>query len=668
MITELEKQIADYKQWREQIATAIADYRDWLDLTGSSDAMQDLRLYDMAESVKHDRLVLAFVAEFARGKTETINALFFSDYKTRLLPCDAGRTTMCPTEIFWDPNEEPYVKLLPIETRKSDESLVMLKRTPLAWTKLKLDTSSAESMQQAFHSLVQQKEVTLEEARALGLWDDQDVMMVQAMQTRGKVDVPLWRHALVNFPHPLLKSGLVILDTPGLNTLGTEPELTINIIPNAHAVIFLLATDTGVTKSDMAIWTNYIRDRASKKIAVLNKIDILWDDLKTPQEVDEMIRTQLESTARQLTLKTSDVFAISAQKALLARVRQDAALLAKSGIEKVEKTLADNVIASKHEILKKNILIEAGNIVKASRKTFQQRVADTRAQLEELNNLRGKNRDVVQKLLDKVSSDRRVYEESVRTYTQSNQKVTQMGEGLMEQLSLTSLDRLLDKSREEIGDSWTTHGLNLSIKKLIAQTNDLAESIAHQSVEIKGLADELYQLFHTRHGFEARTPPQLDMLPFQQRMQALVRTTDEFCDDPINVMTEKHFLVRKFFFSLGAQARTIFEHAHHDANLWLKGVVAPLRLQIAEHKAQLDKRTESLMRIHENLDSLQKNITEVEEHYATLQAQNAALHQILLRLVKATQVAEEKKPAKELQAAEPETAGFPDLGMAPLLT
>jgi putative ribosome biogenesis GTPase RsgA len=32
----------------------------------------------------------------------------------------------------------------------------------------------------------------------------------------------------VNFPHPLLKEGLIIVDTPGLNAIGTEPELTLN--------------------------------------------------------------------------------------------------------------------------------------------------------------------------------------------------------------------------------------------------------------------------------------------------------------------------------------------------------------------------------------------------------------------------------------------------------
>lgn len=662
MINYLEQQIGDYRQWREQIAVAIADYREWLDLTGASDAMQDLRLYDMAEAVRHDRLVLAFVAEFARGKTETINALFFSDYKTRLLPCDAGRTTMCPTEIFWDPNEEPYVKLLPIETRKKDESIAILKRTPNAWTKLRLDTSSAEAMQQAFHALVQQKEVSLEEARALGLWNDQDVLMVQAMQSKGKVDVPLWRHALINFPHPLLKSGLVILDTPGLNTLGTEPELTINIIPSAHAVIFLLATDTGVTKSDMTIWTSFIRDRASRKLAVLNKIDILWDDLKSNAEVEAMIQSQIVSTARQLSIPPADVFAISAQKALVAKVREDAELLARSGLGRLEQTLARHLIAGKHAILRKTVLAEVGALVKSSRKTFQQRVLASGAQLHELNALRGKNRDVVQKLLDKVSADRRVYEESVRTYTLSNKKVAQLGEALMQQLSLTRLDQMLDASREEIGDSWTTRGLNRSMKRLIEQTLAMAADITRQGLEIKQLGDELYRLFHTRHGFDPRTPPSLDMDSFNDSMQALLKAADAFCDDPVNVMTEKHFLVRKFFFSLVAEARTAFEAAHHDVHVWLKGLLAPLKLQIAEHKTQLDKRTESLMKIHENLDSLQKNIAEVEAQHAVLQGQGAALDQILLKLVKAAQAGAEPPAGQPVAPVD-----GPDLGMAPLL-
>lgn len=665
MSNTLEQQITDYQQWREQLAGAISDYRDWLELTGASDGMQDLRLYDMAQSVKNDRLVLAFVAEFARGKTETINALFFSDFKSRLLPCDPGRTTMCPTEIFWDGNEEPYVKLLPIETRKRDDGLAYLKTNPGEWTKLRLDTSSAETMKEALHVLVAQKEVSLEEARNLGLWDDQDIGMANTLKNRGTVEVPVWRHALINYPHPLLKSGLVILDTPGLNTLGTEPELTISIIPNAHAVIFLLATDTGVTKSDMEIWTKFIRERTSRKLAILNKIDILWDDMKSEAEINAVIQSQVVATARQLSLPPADVFAISAQKALVARVKDDAELLKRSGIERVEEVLAQSVVATKHDILRKTIVTEAANMVKSSRKTMQQRLAGARAQQAELDSLRGQNRDVVQDMLTKVADDRKLYEESVRTFNDANQRIMQQGEAIMQQLSLTQLDRMLEKSQKKIGDSWTTHGLNQGMKSLIKETGEMAEKISTQAQALSDMGDSLYLLFHTQHGFDQLRPPPLDMAEFRQGMLALQAHADEFCADPLNVMTEKHFLVRKFFYTLVTQVRGQFEKAKHDAGMWLKGLLAPLRLQISEHKAQLDKRTESLMKIHENQASLQKNIDELNTQLAGLQAQSATLDQILLRLMKSAQ---NSGAAPAASPAESTTAGGPTLGVAPLTT
>ena len=665
MSNTLEQQITDYQQWREQLAGAISDYRDWLELTGASDGMQDLRLYDMAQSVKNDRLVLAFVAEFARGKTETINALFFSDFKSRLLPCDPGRTTMCPTEIFWDGNEEPYVKLLPIETRKRDDGLAYLKTNPSEWTKLRLDTSSAETMKEALHVLVAQKEVSLEEARNLGLWDDQDIGMANTLKNRGTVEVPVWRHALINYPHPLLKSGLVILDTPGLNTLGTEPELTISIIPNAHAVIFLLATDTGVTKSDMEIWTKFIRERTSRKLAILNKIDILWDDMKSEAEINAVIQSQVVATARQLSLPPADVFAISAQKALVARVKDDAVLLKRSGIERVEEVLAQSVVATKHDILRKTIVTEAANMVKSSRKTMQQRLVGARAQQAELDALRGQNRDVVQDMLTKVADDRKLYEESVRTFNDANQRIMQQGEAIMQQLSLTQLDRMLEKSQKKIGDSWTTHGLNQGMKSLIKETGEMAEKISAQAQALSDMGESLYLLFHTQHGFDQLRPPSLDMAEFRQGMLALQAHADEFCADPLNVMTEKHFLVRKFFYTLVTQVRGQFEKAKHDAGTWLKGLLAPLRLQISEHKAQLDKRTESLMKIHENQSSLQKNITELEEQLSALQDQSATLDQILLKLMKAAQKSGNQTAAAPAPA---ETAGGPTLGVAPLVS
>ena len=522
MVTNsLQQQITAFQHWREQLSQTIADYRAWLNAAKYANAAQDLRLQEMQETLKKDRLVLAFIAEFSRGKTETINALFFSDFNQRLLPSEAGRTTMCPTEIFWDEYEEPCIKLLPIETRKRDDSLAFLKNKANEWRKIRLDLDSADAMKVALQTMVQQKKVALEEARNLGLWNDADISMQQSLQASGGVDVPVWRHALINFPHPLLKSGLVILDTPGLNTLGSEPELTLSIIPNAHAVIFLLATDTGVTKSDMHIWTEYIRNRASRKLALLNKVDILWDDMKSNAEIDAMIQSQIASTAHQLGLPPFRVLAISAQKALLAKIRKDHVLLARSGIAKVEQLLAESVIGAKREILSVSIVNETSAMLKTSRKLAQQRLLDARAHLAELQGLRGQGREATQGLLVKVAADRKLYEASMQSFTEGNERITNMGRNALSQLSLQYLDMFMQQSRQEIGDSWTTVGLMRAMKTLIRQTIELAEQITQQGHEIKKLAHQLYALFHDKHAFDKRQPPSLDMEQFVRRMQSL---------------------------------------------------------------------------------------------------------------------------------------------------
>jgi hypothetical protein len=103
MNSSLEKDVLEYQAWRDRLVGAIESFRTRLDTSQQVNVEQSLRMYDLIESLRTDRMMLAFIAEYSRGKTELINALFFSHYKRRLLPSDIGRTTMCPTEIFHDP-------------------------------------------------------------------------------------------------------------------------------------------------------------------------------------------------------------------------------------------------------------------------------------------------------------------------------------------------------------------------------------------------------------------------------------------------------------------------------------------------------------------------------------------------------------------------------------
>jgi hypothetical protein len=661
MSDTLQSKVNEYQEWRSSLTQVITNYRDWLSKSEHSDAIQELRLYDVLEMLKRDQLVMAFLAEFSRGKTETINALFFADFNQRLLPSEPGRTTMCPTEIFWDAREEPSIKLLPIETRVSDDTLTYLKTTPNAWKKFRLNVDSPEEMKETLRKLIDQKEVSQVEAEEFGLFNPQDIGMVHELETLGLMKIPVWRHAIINYPHPLLKSGLVVIDTPGLNTLGAEPELTLNIIPNAHAVLFLTATDTGITQSDMQIWNDFIKGRAKYKLVLLNKIDMLWDDMKSKQDVANEIEKQVNITAHQLGISPESVFAISAQKALVAKIKKNQALLEQSGIIELETTLGNQIIQAKHEILGRTVASECSEMIKNSRKLVQGRLVSLREQVIELRSLRGQNIDATKHILAKVVEDRKRYEASIPTFNQANDKITHLGKKLLRHLSMAYLDTSLAEGRQAMGDSWTTVGLNKGMRSLMKQANNLAAGVTKEGKDIKKLADNIYGVFQSKHGFDVFTPPELDMSDFTNNMKALENITDDFCADPVNVLTEKHFLIRKFFLGLGTQTQKIFEETEKNSTRWLEDVLGRLKTQMAQHKDSLDQRTKNLTDAKASAEALDSRLAIVEAEYATIAKESQTLDNMLLQLMKAVQPAIKAKAAAEISTNLDKSLKLPDM-------
>ena len=185
-----------------------------------------------------------------------------------------------------------------------------------------------------------------------------------------------------------------------------------------------------------------------------------------------------------------------------------------------------------------------------------------------------------------------------------------------------------------MGDSWTTVGLNKGIRSLTKLAINLAEDIKLEGKSIKKQADDLYHLFWSKHGFEKTEAIELDMSKFINNMQSLEKITNEFCSDPVNVLTEKRFLIRKFYLGLGTQIQANFEQANLDCNRWLNVVIGELKTQINSHKKSLDKRAESLMESHNSADKLIKNLESTEKELSKLLIQSNELDAILLKLMR----------------------------------
>ncbi|HEY2188852.1 MAG TPA: dynamin family protein, partial [Caldimonas sp.] len=153
----------------------------------------------LRERLGNEKLVVAFVAEFSRGKSELINAMFFADYGRRILPSAAGRTTMCPTELMYDETLPPCIRALPIETRARLGNTSDFKRSAVEWRVFPLNTDSTEGMLEAFKLVSETVRVSVDEARIYGLYDPNDPDGADAIDDSGMVEISRWRHAVINF-------------------------------------------------------------------------------------------------------------------------------------------------------------------------------------------------------------------------------------------------------------------------------------------------------------------------------------------------------------------------------------------------------------------------------------------------------------------------------------
>ena len=152
---------------------------------GAGDLLDSLR-----QRLAGEKLVVAFVAEFSRGKSELINALFFADTGRRVLPATPGRTTMCPVELAWDPQQPPALALLPIATRAGGQPVLALREQPDLWHEVPLPVGDGAALADALQAVTRVQKVPLAEARTLGFWSDEHPEDNPPLDAHDMVKVP----------------------------------------------------------------------------------------------------------------------------------------------------------------------------------------------------------------------------------------------------------------------------------------------------------------------------------------------------------------------------------------------------------------------------------------------------------------------------------------------
>lgn len=625
----LERSVGELRQWRNATAEALAEFRRWALVARLIDEQDGARLAHLERRLAADRLILAFVAEYSRGKSELINALFFGALGYRLLPSGPGHTTLCPIEIAWDPSRAPSLRLLPIHTREGPKALREYVQGDEGWTEVALDTTQPATLATACEAVSESIEVDAAHAASLGF----------RVEGEGRVPIPRWRYALLNLPHPLLADGLAILDTPGRAALDAEPELTLRRVPDAAAIVFILSAESGIEPGDTELWSQHIAPiEGLERVCsvVLNKIDTLREG-RTEGEVLATLDREVRSAADALGVDPTRVFALSARQALEGHLNGDPDSVLRSRVYRLEQALAKRTVHERRAEHAVAVRAELRAAVSEARALAASRLAYAEERVEELAGLQGRNQKLVESLARKGSLERARIEQA---------RAMLMGLRTVHNRHAEELARLLEpaqvreaglRARRAVLDSAFSSGIGEALDGFFADARARLQAAVAVIGEARKMMSTVGRSFARDHHIAA---PEIvdfatDRFPLEiERLEQ--RCARDFKGTASLVLHRRKTLGALFFDTVALQVVRVFEIADREVRTWMNGFIRPLEAQVATLQEQANGRIEGMGRIQDAEGDLVARLEELKAICAQVSAQRDQLeahHERLRALV-----------------------------------
>ncbi len=373
-------------------------------------------------------------------------------------------------------------------------------------------------------------------------------------------------HVEVSHPAPILRKGVVLIDTPGIgSTFRHNTEATLNFLPQCDAAMFLVSADPPVTEVEIA-FLKQVRSKVARLFFILNKVDYLSDAER---------RVALEFLQRALREHAGigedvPVFCVSARQGLQARQSAAATLWAESGMARVEAHLVDFLASEKAKALHEALSRKAADTLSDALMRLRLGIRSLQMPLDELQERLGvferRLTDVERERVaasDLLAGDqRRMHEfleehaealrKNARAYLEGIVKETlakgdpqavgeqEVGEALAEAIPgffehhMGEMTRLFDKKTSDVlrPHQQRADGLIESIRRTAAELFD----IPYHAPESRGAFEMVRQPYWVTHKWSATLspiPPTLvdKLVPARVRVRRVAKRLTEQIGD-----------------------------------------------------------------------------------------------------------------------------------------
>ncbi|WP_295802990.1 dynamin family protein [uncultured Microbulbifer sp.] len=630
----LRQHIADYDSWKRALDRQLNAFSHWLEEHFPNSAGARQVVQQARQLLAEDQFTVALVGEFSRGKTELINAMLSHTYGKRLLPSRPGRTTMCPTEIYCDGSQQASVRLLPIETLATNTSLESFRRIPQKWVHHEFDPEDADATRDALMKVAATKAVSPEEAARYGF--DR-----RHLDGNGNlVQIPAWRYALISLPHPLLAQGLRIIDTPGLNALGNEPELTLSTLPGAQAVAFLLSADAGVSGTDLNMWETHLvplrEHRGTAVMALLNKIDAMWDD--PDEDADLMLRRMRKEVSKLLDLPQEHVVGVSAKKALLARAQRDPMLLQQSRFGDFEQLLVQRLMEHRDKVANHRSLHQALTLMADTRDLLKRRLNSGAATLEHLKRQGNTSAEQLEELKQQHQTAKEQHKfchQELLTLKSSQRMLARQRASLLAPVSSQQLQQLIDETRQALNERWSPLGLARAIDGFMGGVEHQLMNLEREVDQANRLVDAIYDRSTLNNIISAEH--HFDVSSFRAALRGLHRQAAQLRRSPQLLLARRNRLTERFVATLANEVGRMYSQMISSVDGWLEQVLEPLKQHVTYQKHLLNRHLIKLTELKQKTQTKRTDLHTLEEELVRNHSALAALEDLLKQTQPASQ-------------------------------
>ena len=534
------------------------------------------------------------------------------------------------------------MKLLPIETRESPKRFDELLKDDSLWRSILFDSDSPESTARALAALSETKRISLSDAVAWGLHGE-GVAVPAGESNATLVDVPRWRHAIVNFPHPLLDAGLVIIDTPGLAAFISEPEFARQRVPNADALVLVLDANAGVTKPDLAIWKDHLggarqfREREKEadpkqlRLVVLNKIDdIKIDETVESAEANRALLRELDrrvhDAADLLRIDPIRVIPLSARMGLTGKLANDTDKSIRSRLYQLERGLATDLPRNRQDGLHADIVATLSNALESAQATLDNDRFETLDGLRNLSVLRDKNEKLTSSVVSQTSLKHDRLEAAMRELKSIKNVHTTLAEDLSTIVDVTSAKQDAVRAKRAITASVMPGKTFDIVLQYFSVTREKLNALESKIDEIRNLYSSIGD--RMRRDFELNL---YDVHPFAtQRFHTELQKAQDKADAEFtktsNLLVRRgSALAEQFDELIVARVLHIFEIASRESATWMRGLYTSVEKPLDAVRHQTLERSANVEKFKSAELDLAGRIAEIQARLDVLKRKHAAL-------------------------------------------